>query len=197
MPSDASARVPAASPGDAFPLVAGARYSFVGSFHGKTSTTELELRAVDGQGEKVFHFAEVASASKLVAPTFGLGAFVARADGLYTADALRADDLPSIPKSAFHKLVGLPAKVGAVEKAIVPAKGIVPGIAQTYRVGAIEPVTVPAGTFEGCVRLDIETIIDGEKDVSSVWLAPGIGPVKFRRATGRVDELTKAPMAPR
>jgi hypothetical protein len=51
------------------------------------------------------------------------------------------------------------------------------------RVAAVEPVTVPAGRFEDCYRLEFtETIV--AEDSSTVnyteWLAPDVGPVRRR-----------------
>jgi hypothetical protein len=68
-----------------------------------------------------------------------------------------------------------------------------------------ESVTVPAGTFRRCLRIDSEATghrlvphlngrdIDGEAEIqlnSSIWLAPGVGAVKYtRRETIRPSSL--------
>ncbi|MCX7733062.1 MAG: hypothetical protein N2248_07880 [candidate division WOR-3 bacterium] len=58
------------------------------------------------------------------------------------------------------------------------------------RVGEIETVTVPAGEFEDCYRLEFtETIVSEDTTVINwvEWLAPDVGVVK--RSTGAGDEL--------
>jgi hypothetical protein len=53
-----------------------------------------------------------------------------------------------------------------------------------------ESVAVPVGTFSDCVRIDVARQTDGS-ETSTVWLAKGVGLIKWRRATGRTDELTE------
>lgn len=182
--------------GRAFFAGEGTRYAFRGEFRGKPQEVELELRGVDVNGERILHFADVGARGGLVAPTFGLGALAFRADGLYTADVLAVADIPKLQRQKLGLMLALPAKVGGKAAMDVPAAGIVPAKSERYEVAAIERVTVPAGTFDDCVKLAVATEIDGERETSTVWLAPGVGPVKLARATGRVDELTKLTPAP-
>jgi hypothetical protein len=75
-------------------------------------------------------------------------------------------------------------------------------VKRTVRLAAVEDVTVPAGTFAGCLRLETETArtrAGHEAQVAreTVWLAPGVGIVKRERTGGAgakptVLELTKA-----
>lgn len=125
----------------------------------------------------------------MVAPVFGMGALTIRADGLYTADVLMAQDIAKLPRERFRLLVAIPAKVGAGAEVESSAVNFVPVKKESSKVAAIERVVVPAGTFEDCVRLAVVTEFDGAPERSTVWLAPEVGPVKLSRATGRVDEL--------
>jgi len=191
-PADgAKAGSPEARSESPFPLRRGARYVFEGEFRGETSAVELELRATEVDGETAFHFADLGSETDLIAPVLGLGAFVARKDGLYTADVLKAGDIPRLSRASFERMMAEPAVVGAKLQISVPAQSLVPGKDESYHVDALETVTVPAGTYAGCVRLTIESVIEGERESGQVWLAPGVGPVKLVRATGRVDQLKK------
>ena len=52
------------------------------------------------------------------------------------------------------------------------------GIKGTMRIGAIEKVTVPAGTFEA-VRVDADVAFLGTKKRDRSWYAPAIGLVKM------------------
>lgn len=185
------AATPAPSDGAPFPLVRGSRYTFEGEFGGQKSAVELELRAVEVGGEQAFYFADLESSTDLVAPAFGLGVFVLRADGLYTADVLQAANISQLERDEIKRMMALPVVVGGSLAVSTPAKSFVPGRDDTYRVEGIETVTVPAGTFAGCVRLATDSVIDGERESAKVWLAPGVGPVKLLRGTGRVDQLTK------
>lgn len=83
---------------------------------------------------------------------------------------------------------------------------VMSGVAQIAAVD--ESVTVPAGTFRRCIRIDAETTghrlvphlngrdIDGEAEIqltTSTWLAPGVGAVKYSmRETIRPSSLGSA-----
>lgn len=186
-----SVAAPDSASASPFPLVEGARFELEGEFRGSKQSSTLELRAVEAGGKKVFYFLDLESSETLVASVFGMGAFVMRPDGIYTADVLEVKNVPDLAPEAFGRMLGLPVKVGEKASFTAPAKSFVPPKDETYAVAGIESVRVPAGTFDNCVRLTVETNIDGERESSTVWLAPGVGLVKLARATGRVDELVK------
>ena len=58
---------------------------------------------------------------------------------------------------------------------------------------AIEDVETPIGTFEDCVKLEIQgksvTALAVIRETSYQWLAPDVGPVKYENAQGVVFEL--------
>ncbi len=183
-----AANTASASP---LPLVAGARFEMAGEFRGTKQTSTLELQAMTVEGMKVFYFMDLEASETLVATVFGMGAFLAKPDGIHTADVLNVRGVAELAPEAFARMLALPVKVGDKASVKAPEKQFVPPKEETYTVAAIESVTVPAGTFDNCVRLTIDTNIDGERESSTVWLAPGVGVVKLARATGRVDELVK------
>ncbi|NUP08831.1 MAG: hypothetical protein HOW73_22520 [Polyangiaceae bacterium] len=173
----------------------GARFTFHGQFEGKSSDVELELRAAYAGDERILYFDNLAYSSRMPDPIFGMGAFARRADGLYTAEVNKVpDDIEKLPRTSIGLMLAHPATVGAkatVSGLRLPGKTVY-NKDETYEVAAVERVTVPAGTFDDCVKLTIETTWDQRShEHATVWLAPGIGPVKVVRATGRIDELTK------
>jgi hypothetical protein len=54
---------------------------------------------------------------------------------------------------------------------------------QFFEVAGREAVTVPAGRFAGCCRVDIRT--DEEAWPGSIWYAPGVGPVRWEHHRAR------------
>lgn len=67
-------------------------------------------------------------------------------------------------------------------------------VSSVNEVVAIEDVTTPAGMFESCVKIKINTKITAalgsSRSTSYQWLAPGIGPVKFETSQDIIFELT-------
>ncbi|MFO7638218.1 MAG: hypothetical protein R6X14_02785 [bacterium] len=66
------------------------------------------------------------------------------------------------------------------------------------RVAAIEPVTVPAGEFEECYRLEFTRTVVAEAESTASyteWLAPDVGLVR-RSSGGRVIELAEYRIGP-
>lgn len=62
----------------------------------------------------------------------------------------------------------------------------------TFTFVRYEPVTVPAGTFANCAEVTIVTTIAGQAgSTTTLWLAPGVGQVKWTDGTA-VDLLTSA-----
>ena len=59
---------------------------------------------------------------------------------------------------------------------------------------AVEDVVTPAGTFENCLKIRIRTkttaALGSSRSTSYQWLAPDIGPVKFKTGQDIVFELT-------
>lgn len=99
-----------------------------------------------------------------------------RADGIYIQGETIADMGP--PPGPAVKAIAFPIKPGGV--------GNVPGLfPATYTVGVREKVKVPAGTYDAWHI----KITDKVNPPGDVWIAPGVGIVKIRLPSGRVDEL--------
>jgi len=58
-----------------------------------------------------------------------------------------------------------------------------------------ETVTVPAGTFDNCIKVERVNVADGaDQETKIYWFAPGVGKIKEQTVgdldTGKVEELT-------
>lgn len=168
---------PAAS-GPYFPLVAGATYEYRGTFRGAEDLTQIVVKS---NGSGGFYFIDAPDAEKDVviigSRSFGRGVYAVDATAIRTWEAFWVGEARDAQKGEGEVLLALPPRIGAKSKA---------GGAELV-VEGFEAVKVPAGLFEGCVS--IATRSEG-KD-GHVWLAPGVGMVKWVRITGRVDELVR------
>ena len=67
-------------------------------------------------------------------------------------------------------------------------------VSSVNEVVAIEDVATPAGTFENCLKIRINTkttaALGASRSTAYQWLAPDIGPVKFETSQDIVFELT-------
>ncbi|MXV74090.1 hypothetical protein F4Z99_07415 [Candidatus Poribacteria bacterium] len=67
-------------------------------------------------------------------------------------------------------------------------------VSSTNKVSAIEDVVTPAGTFENCLKIRIDTkttaAVGSSRSTSYQWLAPDLGPVKFETSQDIIFELT-------
>ncbi len=68
-------------------------------------------------------------------------------------------------------------------------------VSSVNEVVAIEKVVTPAGTFENCLKIRIDTkttaALGASRSTSYQWLAPDIGPVKFETSQDIIFELTR------
>jgi len=171
-----------AAPTDFFPLVAGATWTYEGSFNGRSSIETRQAMPVQVGGQPAWVFLLEDELGDDVADTFstmiGLGAYRRTRGGLESADLTWRSDLHQLSLDDFHPMLTLPPVVGAREEAVTRSVDRAGG----WTVSAIEDVTVPAGAFTGCARLDL-----GQG--SQAWLCPGVGLVKWVFVTGRVEEL--------
>jgi hypothetical protein len=98
------------------------------------------------------------------------------ADGYFVDDAgnaLRAD--ADCLHDRARRLLCAPARPGQTWSSVVA-----PTVTERYEVVAAgERVTVPAGAFEGCVRVRSQVRAGGVEQVAELTYAPGVGPVKL------------------
>lgn len=163
-----------------FPLIPGARWTFEGHFEGQTFRDTLELRPVDVDGRACFAFYDIALPAEgqlLLGNMFADELFRRVGDTLYVADEhVRAEE---------HALLRFPLAEGATASYRVGTR------TTSTHVEGEETVVVPAGTYTATrvrVRDDYDS---GRVSESTVWLAAGVGVVKWQRATGRIDALVQ------
>jgi hypothetical protein len=167
------------------PFVSGAIYHYAGTFKDKHYQDGFIVKSRSISGHTVFYFAEEKTPDRPVQTLFthfpGLGAYEDRADGVYTLDAYSLADLDGVSPAEAQLLLPKHAPVGTH----VHLHG---RLGETdLTVLAVEDVTVPAGTFRGCLKVELND--EGEK--GTAWLAPGVGLVQWLRATGRRDVLVE------
>jgi len=97
-------------------------------------------------------------------------------DGYYVDDqrnALRAD--PDCLHDRARRLLCRPIAPGQGWSSVVS-----PSVTEHYEIAAVgETVTVPAGTFRGCVRVRSHIRAGAVGQIAELTYAPGVGPVKL------------------
>jgi hypothetical protein len=151
-----------------FPVVVGTKFTFTSAAYESTWTTKLAATGT------LMQFAPHEDTLNY----FTKAGFRIAKDGIYIVGETLAD--LGEPAPAPARAIGFPVKKGATAK--------VPGfLPTTYTVGARETVKVPAGRYSAWKI----TISDKVNPSGAVWIAPGVGIVKIRLPSGRVDELAK------
>lgn len=173
-----------------FPLVDGVNYAFVGSHNGKTERHTLLLRRHESHGRSYFYFDEDGDNNLLTGCMCGHGAYDLVGNGIRTAKVSWRDDLDHVQLDGAQLMLNLPPRVG---DATVIKDG---GNTRRFVVEAFEDVRVPAGLFERCARIRIEDEWPSVQYTGRVWLADGIGMIKWHRGTGRTDELVSVSKSP-
>ena len=192
-PSSAPTSTPAAVPlSESFlPLVDGARYDYNAKFKGRKINTTVLLKQLPGTKD-LFYFVDEEDKDKqnplISSSNIGEGVYSVRADGIYTGVATFFEHTSKVQKNSMQLLLATPPKVHAKTTVMIDPRQ---NWTREHVVTAIETVKVPAGTFNGCVHLSITSKADDDDgaETSQAWLAPGVGLVRWERASGRVDEL--------
>lgn len=177
-----SGRLGADGGADYFPVPAGASWDYVAHFNGMEFHETRLLVPADVGGVDAFVFVDAAEKNEPVISTFtgmfGLGAYHLGPEGLETWDAFWMSDVDALKPDDRQLMLALPPQLGSS----ITLNTDSPDRSRPITVEAFEAVTVPAGTFEDCVRIHLG-------DDSYAWLAPGVGLVKWVLLTGRVEEL--------
>lgn len=169
---------------DYFPLREGATFDYAWSYEGRSGVDHLTVRRVEIDGRTVFYFDATngrRESNIIGANHLGLGAYEVRPDGIYTRDVFWRHDLEASRADSASLLVPLPLRPDFR----VVVKGQHHDVTLTAQ--GFEDVTVRAGTFKRCLKLSV----DAEGQKGTAWLAPGVGLVKWKKHTGRVQELVK------
>jgi hypothetical protein len=97
-------------------------------------------------------------------------------DGYFVDDqqnALRADD--DCLHDRERRLLCRPIQAGTTWTSVVS-----PTVTERYRIAGVgEKVTVPAGTFTGCVRVRSQARVEGVDQTAELTYAPGVGLIRL------------------
>jgi len=183
---------------DYLPLQPGTRYHYQARFDGRTELTTLIVRPARlGDGTPVAVFIDGVDASlanPVIGPNgFGLGAYAGEANKLITWPAFWLRELDALDRDDGAPLLPDALRAGtSLQLAGSDTRG---SVSMTFR--EIADVDVRAGHFQGCAVIDIEERWpSGARYESTVWLAPGVGMVRWKRSTGRIDELLRIDLPP-
>jgi hypothetical protein len=179
-----------AAAGDEYvPLVAGSEYHYEGVFKEKTYTDRIVVKSKKLGDATWFYFSseDKGQESPLVIGNFPWpGAVRKQGQQILGFDAALVKWLERFQAGKEQVFLKLPLKKGdRTEIAVIGGQR-----KQTVTVLDFEDVTVPAGTFKNCAK--IQAIArESEDPPETFWLAPGVGLVKWQKFSGRVDVLTK------
>lgn len=192
-PSTSSTASPAPAvdaAGSFFPLVVGSRYTYFATFNGREFNSTVLVRRAQADGQELYYFVNELDATDanpyMGSSNIGDGAYAMRADGVYVAPVGFLAKVQGVSAESMQLMLALPPKVKAKTSVEVDPNQ---HWSHDYVVDAIETVNVPAGTFQGSARLTLTSVADDGSETSKIWLAPGVGLVRWERASGRVDEL--------
>ncbi|MEM6342428.1 MAG: hypothetical protein AAF927_01060 [Bacteroidota bacterium] len=172
-----------------FPLVEGSRYTYIGLFDKKEYTKAIICQAhTTEEGVKFYYFRETADPNSIIGSNmFGLGSYSITKDGIVNAETFWWRDLAKLDQLVPQLL--LPKKFRLQNPPILQLDA---GKAQkTVKFLSLEDVSVPQGKYKNCLKVHIKTVWDsGTVYNEYIWLAKGVGMVKWQKTTGRIDELT-------
>lgn len=170
------------------PLVVGSEYVYASQYQGNATITTLTVKAGGG---KSAYYTDGGPGKTLVNSSFFKGVAEVRPDGIYAAPA--DDDVAAANPPPLKKIISMPTSPG--EELSLQSPELDPRTAKLIgakrmvdlkiKVVGGGKITVRAGTFD-TVELHIK---DGNGEESKVWLAKGVGVIKWERASGRVEEL--------
>ena len=172
------------------PLVVGSEYVYASQYQGNAATTTLKVKA--GGGKSAF-YTDGGPGKALVGSSFFKGVAEVRPDGIYAAPA--DDEAAAASPPPLVKIVSIPVTPGEelslqspeLDARTAKLAGTKRMVDIKIKAVGIGKITVRAGTFD---TLELR-IKDGNGEESKVWLAKGVGFIKWERASGRVEELDR------
>lgn len=169
-----------------FPLVTGSVYEYKGAFKGNEfkNVYVLKTHQVGDLTVTYFH----SEGSPLIGShMIGIGAFRVSNDSIETFEGVTLKNVDELRATDAQLL--LPAALREGSETVVKAYG--GDMLLKIVVKGREDITVPAGTYKNCLRLEMEQAWPKKDKVyrGTAWLAAGVGCVKRVNVTGRIDEL--------
>jgi hypothetical protein len=182
------------------PLIAGSVYSYDATFEKKQTRASITVKSLKKGKIEAFYFLEEGQTTNVIIGTgiFAEGICIRQTEGLAVVHCFWEDDVKNVnfEKDAVLILKDAPEKGQSVECHIPPVAQQGHECTMRITVDGTEDVTVPAGTFKDCLKIKVEEICSPGKQGDAitytgwVWLAKGVGVVKWVRTTGRVELLT-------
>ena len=169
------------------PLIENSSYYYRGFYNGKEYVKGLKVKKLVLNGNcTAYYFNDIDGTTLIAGNMFGLGLFLKDYDGLYGIEANSSYFISDIDCSQQQKI--LHNYINFFEE--IEYKGFNGDAKYLIEVEGFEDIEVPAGKFQECLKIRIKTKWDSGKEyVEYVWLAKGVGLVKWKKATGRLDEL--------
>ena len=190
------------------PLIPESTYSFDCTFKGKAQKRSLTVKPVTRKGVEAFYFldgAERGTPLTIVGTNvFAHGLCLRQGGGVAAVPCfwLRDIDGSDFKRDAINILKEPPEPGQRSELRVSPRPEQGRDIKFVFSVVGTEQVVVPAGTFKDCVKIMIEEVHTSGPDKAEtvgtghVWLAKGVGVVKWVRTTGRTEVLTGYRLGP-
>jgi hypothetical protein len=170
-----------------FPLVDGRVQEYQGTFDGETDQPILVMRRVDLSDGHVFVVHEKAEADEEVMVVghqmLPFGSLYTDSSGIWAGPDYWMDEAQDLQLNDLKLIVKDPPVPGDVIRFMEEEKMV------TITVEPHEDVVVPAGQFESCIKIKIQTRWPDSDYTEFAWFADDAGMVKWIRGTGRVDEL--------
>jgi len=171
-----------------FPLVEGSKYVYRGTTtDGKVLIYTIIVKAfILPDDSKVFYFIDILDQGNSIIGSnmFGLGSYFFDNSRLWTIESFWTEELQKINISKKQLLL---------DSLLIPtSSSLITTESKSIKIllEKFEYVSVPAGNFKHCAKLKITTKYhSGKEYISYVWLARGVGLIKWQKGTGKVDEL--------
>jgi|APGre2960657468_1045069.scaffolds.fasta_scaffold124107_1 hypothetical protein len=172
-----------------FPLKENATYYYRAFFNGQEYTESIKVRRIKIDGNCIVYYFKATDGSEIIGPNmFGLGLYLWDVDGLYTIVSFWESDIDKVHCMQRQKLMPKTNN----QNIEIEYLGENSNPVYHLTLEGTENVIVPAGQFKDCLKIRVLTKWDSNKEyISYVWLAKGVGLVKWRKDTGRIEELLK------
>lgn len=176
-----------------FPLVEGATYTYKGVFQEKEFSKTIKVYTHEkDDGTKIYYFHNVDFETSINPILFNemiaSGVFIKNGDKVWILYAYSKMQLYKLDVTTKKRFLESPLIIDPKPKTIIDNSEMT----VTYVIENYEDVQVPAGAFQRCVKIRLNTKTKyGNEYVEYAWLAKNIGLVKWQRDNGRIDELSE------
>lgn len=181
-----------------FPLIEGAKYWYRGIFEGTEYSEEILVKKVfvedwdsfDSRGKEYYYFDDAPSDESGIISSnmFGMGLYQKDSAGIWTIEAFFKTDI--VDSRTMARQLLLPDILSPRDRIKYTGSHGDPAMTLSYE--GFENVGIISGKYNDCLKLKIVTRWDdGNTYVQYIWLARNIGMIKWKRNTGRIDELVR------